>query len=428
MFDGCTNLKSVTIKATNILGTNYKTVQNWLPAFSDEASKPTRTIYKSKNLGESTLSSAGGIPTGWKYKNYDEPECFYVEAVTAGATVKMQGGNKVNLIYSTDGENWNKFSTYNPSVTLSNAGDKVWIKASSQNKKLGNIFRFTDFSEKVNVGGDITTLLSTDGGVSDLSSYDTFTFYLLFQTCTNLISAENLSLPSTTLVGNCYRDMFKGCTGLTSAPKLPAATLADYCYMNMFYDCSSLKTAPELKATTLGEQCYQAMFKGCSSLEAAPELPATTLTDYCYNSMFEDCTSLTSAPELEATTLTSACYKMMFKGCTSLTSAPELPATTLTYACYHGMFSGCSSLDGTPELPAKTLTDNCYYEMFKDCTNLKSVTIKATSNSASQALSDWLSARSDNAGIIYYSDNSTSNILNNANAIPTGWKTTKLSN
>ena len=41
----------------------------------------------------------------------------------------------------------------------------------------------------------------------------------------------------------CYRNMFSGCTSLTTAPSLPATTLANYCYSNMFYGCTSIKLA-----------------------------------------------------------------------------------------------------------------------------------------------------------------------------------------
>lgn len=41
----------------------------------------------------------------------------------------------------------------------------------------------------------------------------------------------------------CYRNMFSGCTSLTTAPSLPATTLAFYCYSYMFYGCTSIKLA-----------------------------------------------------------------------------------------------------------------------------------------------------------------------------------------
>lgn len=61
----------------------------------------------------------------------------------------------------------------------------------------------------------------------------------LFGEETNLISAENLILPSY-VNSNCYREMFKGCTSLTKAPLLPAITLAKGCYQEMFSGCTSL--------------------------------------------------------------------------------------------------------------------------------------------------------------------------------------------
>ena len=81
---------------------------------------------------------------------------------------------------------------------------------------------------------------------------------------------------------------------MTTAPELPATTLAGDCYPNMFYGCTSLTTAPELPATTLAGGCYSNMFSGCKSLTTAPELPATTLANGCYYGMFNGCTNLNS--------------------------------------------------------------------------------------------------------------------------------------
>ena len=187
----------------------------------------------------------------------------------------------------------------------------------------------------------------------------------------NIITLLDYENPPTTLASSCYREMFYGCTLLTTAPELPATTLAYACYSSMFYGCRSLTAAPALPATTLAESCYYSMFGGCKSLTTAPELPAEILADYCYYSMFQGCTSLTTAPELPAIALVDSCYCNMFYGCRSLTTAPALPATTLTIQCYRGMFLGCTSLTTAPALPATTLADRCYRSMFSDCTGLK---------------------------------------------------------
>ena len=156
-----------------------------------------------------------------------------------------------------------------------------------------------------------------------------------------LLDYEN---PPTAVASSCYREMFYGCTLLTTAPELPATTLAYACYSSMFYGCRSLTAAPALPATTLAESCYYYMFGSCKSLTTAPELPAEILADYCYYSMFQGCTSLTTAPELPAIALVDSCYCNMFYSCRSLTTAPALPATTLADRCYRSMFSDCTGI------------------------------------------------------------------------------------
>lgn len=64
-------------------------------------------------------------------------------------------------------------------------------------------------------------------------------FFGLFQNQSCLTDASKLSLPFT-LVSNCYRQMFYGCSNLTTAPVLPATSLVSNCYYRMFYGCSSL--------------------------------------------------------------------------------------------------------------------------------------------------------------------------------------------
>ncbi len=293
MFSGCTNLESVTIKATT--SSNDYALEDWLPVF--EASSPTRTIYYSDDATAKLLSELSAIPTGWECKKY-ELKSFYVEAaetVTGGIKVNMtsNSGPTINLLYSTDGTNWEDFTVGSTEVTLSKAGDKVWFKAGKKgdesiktNTRLAtgssNYNKFS-FTGKVNVGGDITSLLSADGAVSNLSSYGTYTFRNLFNGNTGLISAENLSLPSTTLASDCYAYMFGGCTNLTSAPELPATTLASFCYNGMFIGCSNLTSAPELNAAELKISCYAYMFSGCTSLKSVTIKATTVNTSSLYD-------------------------------------------------------------------------------------------------------------------------------------------------
>lgn len=251
---------------------------------------------------------------------------------------------------------------------------------------------FGDENVKVDCSGDIRTLI-------DYTAYDAVatgncSFISLFKGCSVLTSAPKL--PATALKNSCYRQMFEGCTALTQAPVLPATELKTLCYYSMFSGCTSLTQAPKLPATKLAHSCYKNMFKGCASLVNAPDLPATTLEPSCYSSMFIDCIKLTGAPELKAKIMQNASYHSMFKGCTSLVNAPALQATILDANCYIKMFSGCTSLKTAPLLGAKKLTDWCYQLMFENCTNLESVTMLANEYGYN-ALAGWLDGAGTNA-------------------------------
>ena len=264
--------------------------------------------------------------------------------------------NNYSLEYSVNDSEWVSMGS---SIVLS-SGDKVRMKG----ERVGVTTSNNSFSGSViyNVYGNILSIIYADNFVNYSVLPDSINggyFRGLF-TLTNVISAENLVLPSNT-TSSCYQEMFGGCTSLTTAPSvLPASTLAANCYNGMFYNCTGLTTAPIISATGFsGTYSCQYMFYGCSSLTTAPELPATTISGSCYNGMFERCTSLTTAPELPATTLASGCYNSMFKGCTSLITAPELPASILEQGCYNSMFNGCTSLNYIKCLATDISANNC---------------------------------------------------------------------
>ena len=279
-------------------------------------------------------------------------------------------GNSIN--YSIDnGQTWVSLASNTSTPTVS-AGSKILWKGNCTPQTSTGIGKFTSTAQ-FDIEGNAMSLLFGDdfrGQMSLEGKNDAM--YGLFRGNTNVVSAENLSLPATTLAQSCYYRMFYGCTNLTTAPELSATTLARGCYQDMFEGCTSLTTTPTvLPATTLTVACYSSMFSGCTSLTTAPELPATTLASSCYYSMFEGCTSLRTAPSrLPATTSAENCYRNMFANCTSLATAPELSAMTLARGCYQSMFSNATGLTTPPELPATTLATGCYEYMFQNCTSL----------------------------------------------------------
>ena len=239
-----------------------------------------------------------GVRTGaWAKNGSPTPAaygglCFTAEADNSSVQLTAVGSAPptVTLVKSFDGVNWEAYAV-GEVIDLPSVGDFVYLAAGE--------------------GGNDTFGSST-------TVYHQFVINGLVAASGDITSLRRFDLEQTTLAIRCYRRMFDGCTGLTSAPELPATTLGNYCYQSMFYGCTGLTSAPELPATTLANLCYSYMFSGCTGLMSAPELPATTLAISCYSYMFSGCTGLTSAPELPATTLVRNCYRYMFEGCTNL--------------------------------------------------------------------------------------------------------------
>ena len=118
----------------------------------------------------------------------------------------------VTLVKSFDGVNWEDYAV-GEVIELPSIGKYVYLAAGeSGNETFGSsASKYHKFviNGSVAASGDITSLISFD-------------------------------LEHTTLAAYCYRSMFYGCTGLTSAPELPATTLTSSCYNSMFYGCVQL--------------------------------------------------------------------------------------------------------------------------------------------------------------------------------------------
>ena len=198
---------------------------------------------------------------------HDYSQDYFTMVVTVGGDVAWAGIENNALHYSKDnGKTWSEPSD---GMTLSvNEGDKVLWKGetSPTDNGIGAFNNSTDV--RYTVEGNVMSLLFGDDfkGQTSLEG-KSYTFLRIFYNNKNITSAENLSLPATTLADGCYNAMFNGCSNLVYAPKvLPATTLETSCYSTMFSGCTSLVTAPELPATTLAKFCYYHLFLDCNSL------------------------------------------------------------------------------------------------------------------------------------------------------------------
>lgn len=119
------------------------------------------------------------------------------------------------LYYSTDTTTWNVWSG---TTTLSSVGNKLYLRGTGNTIITGNS---SDWGW-VLAGSNIECI----GNIENLLNYET-------------VALGN----HPTMDNYCYRYMFSGCTGLTTAPSLPATTLAQNCYREMFNGCTAFKVS-----------------------------------------------------------------------------------------------------------------------------------------------------------------------------------------
>ena len=279
---------------------------------TSEATITGSQVIPSTNIGE--VHSAGTLTLTASYSGLTATGnvTVYQEAATSDFSTKpltfnILSAGTINWVASSsvtktieyklnDGE-WTSITSNTgssaPTITV-NSGDKLQFRGNNAQyaTSYSEYNTFSGSTALFKAEGNIMSLIYGDDFKNKLTISSAYTFVSLFRDCANLVSAENLVLPATTLATGCYNNMFYGCSSLTAPSILPATTLASNCYGSMFYGCSSLTVAPELPATTLAGACYGNMFNGCTSLTTAPELPATTLNVMCYNSMFQKCSSL----------------------------------------------------------------------------------------------------------------------------------------
>ena len=138
---------------------------------------------------------------------------FTAEAANSSVQLTAVGSAPVvTLIKSFDGVNWEDY-TVGEVIELPSIGDFVYLAAGE--------------------GGNETF-------ASSRSNYNLFVINGLVAASGDITSLRRFDLIQTPLVKLCYYNMFRECTGLTSAPELPATTLASSCYYNMFYGCTKL--------------------------------------------------------------------------------------------------------------------------------------------------------------------------------------------
>lgn len=210
------------------------------------------------------------------------------------------------------GENWH---TYDGRTFTLDADEQVCFRGNRANCDCNGTTQLFSADNVCYIAGKITSLLADKNSLaanafrSAFSNGDSNNTNPAPVTFVDIDPTDPLILPAFTAT-NCYREMFRACTSLTSVPDLPATEVAPQCYFNMFRKCTGLTTANiELPATTLSEDCYRELFRECSNLTSVPIFPAATLVARCYQQMLSGCWSLRTVKCLATNISATDCTK-----------------------------------------------------------------------------------------------------------------------
>lgn len=199
--------------------------------------------------------------------------------ITSAGTIcwkSVGSGYAKTIEYSLNGGEWTSITAASSPTAINVVADDVIRFKGTNTTYAGSKANYASFgkdtSGATDIGstahfvaeGNVMSLIYGDNFIGNTAMTGTYNFCSLFKR-TNIESAENLVLPSTTLTNYCYRAMFSWCTVLSVAPKLLATTLAQGVYWYMFEQCA-ITEAPELLAEHLVAECYGNMFTGCTSL------------------------------------------------------------------------------------------------------------------------------------------------------------------
>lgn len=211
------------------------------------------------------------VATWFDAQSHDYSKDYLTFKILTAGTIAWKGvggGFNKTIEYSIDNGSWTSITAETTPATISvTANQTVRFRGSNTAyaKDKNNYSAFYEGTATYNAEGNIMSLIYGDNFLGQTTLTATWALSNVFNH-SNLVSAENLIMPATTLTNDCYRATFANSPLLTTAPALPATTLATECYYYMFDNCVSLTVAPDLLATSLVSKCYYGMFHGCSNL------------------------------------------------------------------------------------------------------------------------------------------------------------------
>lgn len=169
------------------------------------------------------------------------------EANSTVALTKTGTPADVSLEYSIDdGSTWSDFIAGTTTVTLSNIGDKMMLRAKNVNPVFGSsssaYHKFTGTGQ-LSVSGNIMGIISSEATSGHVAYSINHGLRNLFQGMTALVDASGLEIPFTSIAGTAsFARMFENCTNLTKGPKIEWSAITNNYTMDYYFSgCSSLQ-------------------------------------------------------------------------------------------------------------------------------------------------------------------------------------------
>ncbi len=205
----------------------------------------------------------------------------------------------------------------------------------------------------------------------------------MFYERTRLKTIEGFSNIDTSNVTN-MKDMFWGCSALTSLDLsgFNTSNVTDMSYM--FMNCSSLASLDLSSFNTSNVTEMDSIFKGCSnliSITLSENFNTSQVTNM--SSMFSLCTKLEQLDLSDFNTSNVFSMMSMFSGCSALTSITFGENFSTSNVLYmKNMFDGCSSLTTLNLSYFNTSNVTNMANMFKNCSELTSLVFGSNFNTS----------------------------------------------
>ncbi len=288
-------------------------------------------------------------------------------------------------------------------IAPANCGSIFYFSKYENNKYLSNLIQI-NFNDNFNTS-NVTNMKNMFAGCSFLTSLDLSGFNTskiidmssMFFKCSSLTSLDSNVFNTSKVTSMNY--MFYECSSLTSLDLSNFNTSKVTEVVNMFYGCTSLTSLDLSNFNTSNVTEMGGAFAGCTSLTSLDLSNFNTSKVTEMGGMFTNCSSLTTLDLSSFNTSNVTGMDGMFRNCSSLTRL-DLSSFNTSNVTYMGwMFYSCSKLTTTINIMSANTT--YYMYMFQGAATASGVKITVNYTSATSSLVDsMIATKSSNSNVV----------------------------